>query len=96
MVAFAIGSLQVRDPSWIEDYRAGTGPLVEKHGGKYLVRGDNMVRFEGDGGLPTVMVMIEFPSMEAAQAWHDDPDYQPLIKLRQSGSDLDMVLVEGL
>ncbi len=96
MVAYAIGRLQVRNTDWLEEYRAGTGPLVEKHGGKYIVRGDNMVQFEGGDGLPTLMVVIEFPTMEQAQAWHDDPDYQPLIKLRQTGSDLDMMLVEGL
>ena len=55
-----------------------------------------MARFEGGDGLPTMMVVIQFPTMEQAQAWHDDPDYQPLIKLRQTGSDMDMILVEGL
>ncbi len=96
MVAYAIGRLQVRNTEWREDYRAGTGPLVEKYGGTYIVRGGDMVRFEGGDGLPTMMVVIQFPTMEQAQAWHDDPDYQPLIKLRQTGSDMDMILVEGL
>jgi uncharacterized protein (DUF1330 family) len=42
------------------------------------------------------MVMIEFPSMENARAWYNDPDYRSLIKLRQSGSTLDLILVESL
>jgi hypothetical protein len=37
-----------------------------------------------------------FPSMAQTRAWYDDPDYAPMIRLRQTGSDLDFVLVEGL
>jgi uncharacterized protein (DUF1330 family) len=34
--------------------------------------------------------------MAQTRAWYDDPDYAPMIRLRQTGSDLDFVLVEGL
>ena len=50
----------------------------------------------GQGALPSAIVILEFPSMAQAKAWYNDPAYAPLIKLRQSGSDLDFVLVEGL
>ena len=43
----------------------------------------------------TAVNIIEFPSMEAARAWHTDLEYQPFIKLRQTGSHLDMMLVQG-
>jgi uncharacterized protein (DUF1330 family) len=96
MAAYAIGRLEMRDPSW----RAGYGPkaaeLVAKHGGRYLARGGAMERLEGQGALPSSIVILEFPSMAQAKAWYNDPAYAPLIKLRQSGSDLDLVLVEGL
>ena len=42
------------------------------------------------------MVVIEFPSLENARAWYNDPDYAPLIKLRQTGSEAEIVLVDGL
>lgn len=35
-------------------------------------------------------------SMDKARAWYSDPDYQPLIELRQRGADVDFVLVEEL
>ena len=70
--------------------------LVAKHGGQFIVRLDSAVeRLEGDPPLKTGMVAIEFPSMEHAKAWHSDPEYAPLIKLRQTGSKLDLVVVEG-
>jgi uncharacterized protein (DUF1330 family) len=96
MAAYAIGRLEMRDPSWLQEYGPKTAALVAKHGGKYLVRGGAMERLEGTGQLPSVMVVLEFPSMAQAQAWYHDPEYAPLIKLRQTGSDLDFILVEGI
>lgn len=96
MPAYAIGRIQMRDPSWLEEYRATVPSLVAKHGGKYLVRGNVMELLEGATPLPTAMVMIEFPTMEAGRAFFTDPAYAPFIKLRQAGSDVEMVLVQGL
>jgi uncharacterized protein (DUF1330 family) len=96
MPAYAIGRLEMRDPSWRTEYGPKTAALVQKHGGKYLVRGGKMERLEGDGKLPSTIVVLEFPSMEQAKAWYNDPEYAPLITLRQGGSTLDFILVEGL
>ena len=96
MAAYMIGQLVMKDPSWLEKYRATVPSLVAKHGGKYLVRGGKMEKVEGNAPLPTTFVVLEFPSMEKAHAFHDDPEYAPFIKLRQAGSDLEMVVVEGL
>lgn len=96
MAAYAIGYLDMRDPSWVREYGPKVAELVKKHGGNYLVRGNMIERLEGEGQLPSVVVVLEFPSMEHAKAWYHDPDYAPLIELRQSGSDLDFILVEGL
>ena len=96
MAAYAIGRLQMRDPSWIAEYGPKTAALVTKHGGKFVVRGGKMERLEGKEALPSRVVVLEFPSMEQAKAWYNDPEYAPLIKLRQTGSDLDFILVEGV
>jgi uncharacterized protein (DUF1330 family) len=55
-----------------------------------------METLEGATPLPSGVVVLEFPSMEQARAWYRDPDYAPLIKLRQGGSDVELVLVEGV
>lgn len=96
MAAYIIGRLQMRDPSWVERYRATVPSLVARHGGRYLARGGAMERLEGGAPLPTSFVVLEFPSMDHARAFHRDPEYAPFIRLRQAGSDLDLVLVEGL
>jgi uncharacterized protein (DUF1330 family) len=96
MAAYAIGRLDMRNPSWVQEYGPKTAALVAKHGGKYLVRGGSMERLEGSGTLPSLIVVLEFPSMAQAKAWYNDPEYASLIRLRQTGSDLDFILVEGL
>ncbi len=96
MPAYIIGQLRMRDPSWIEKYRATVPSLVAKHGGSYRVRGGKMETLEGKAPLPTSFVVLEFPTMDDARGFYNDPAYVPFIKLRQSGSDLDMVLVEGV
>ncbi|MGH7966669.1 MAG: DUF1330 domain-containing protein [Candidatus Binatia bacterium] len=96
MAAYVIGRLQVRDASWREQYRAKVSTIVEKHGGRYLVRGGAMETLEGNASLPTGIVVVEFLSVEKARAFYNDPEYAPLIKLRQGGSDLDLVVVEGV
>jgi uncharacterized protein (DUF1330 family) len=96
MAAYAIGRLEIHNTSWLQDYGPKTAALVERHGGTYLVRGSTMERLEGTGPLPSVVVVLEFPSMAQAKAWYHDPEYAPLIALRQTGADLDFILVEGL
>ena len=51
---------------------------------------------EGQAPCRTGVVMIEFPSMEDARAWYNEPEYAPLKKLRQTGAKLDLILVESL
>jgi uncharacterized protein (DUF1330 family) len=96
MAAYAIGRLETRQTAWLQGYGPKTAALVARHGGKYLVRGSVMERLEGTGMLPSVVVVVEFPSVKQAKAWYHDPEYAPLITLRQTGADLDFILVEGL
>ena len=96
MQAYAIGTVQMRDPSWVEEYLAKLQPLLEKHGGQCLVRAWNMEKLEGTAPLPSVLVVLEFPTMDHARAWYRDPEYAPLIKLRQGGSEVELILAEGV
>ena len=94
MAAYVIGRLEVRDTAWQADYTQKTGELMRQYGGRSLARFDATVEaLEGEGKLPTTIVILEFPSVEQAKAWYNDPEYAPMIKLRQTGSDGDIVVV---
>jgi uncharacterized protein (DUF1330 family) len=96
MPAYVIGRVQMRNPSWVQEYGQKIQSLLQKYGGRYLVRPGKMETLEGTASLPSGIVVLEFPSMEQARAWYRDPEYAPLIKLRQGGSDVELVLVEGM
>jgi uncharacterized protein (DUF1330 family) len=96
MRAFAIGLYSMRDTSWRPAYREVVDKLVAKHEGCYVARTTNPWEvLEGAAPDITNITMIEFPSMEHARAWYNDPDYAPMKHLRQAGSRLTFLLVEG-
>jgi len=97
MAAYIIGHVEVRDTAWTMEYVPKATALVQKHGGKLLAgSGCAMESLEGEGKLPSAIIVLEFPSMEQANAWYHDPEYTPLIKLRQTGADADIVVVDGV
>ena len=94
MAAYFIVNLDIRDAERFEAYRRGVAPLVERFGGRYLVRGGELHPVEGDLGLKR-LVVLEFPSSEAARRFYGSPEYAPLLRLRQESAASGIVLVEG-
>jgi uncharacterized protein (DUF1330 family) len=95
MTYYAAIGLTPTSEEWIPGYLSTVTPLVEKHGGKYLARTANHERLEGDGESPALMVLIEWPSKAAAEAFYSDPDYQPHLQARLAGANNDFFLIEG-
>lgn len=94
--AYAIGMLTLQNKDWVKDYGPKTAETIKRHGGRYLISGSPPEALEGAAYPANVLVVVEFPSLEKAKAWYQDPDYKPLIKLRQSGSSLNLYLMEGV
>ena len=55
--------------------------------------GSTLERLEGKGQLPSVMFLLEFPSLEQAKAWYHDPEYAHMIHVRQTGADANIVVL---
>ena len=94
MTAYLIANIDVRDAEGFERYRAAVPAVIAAHGGRYIVRGGTVYPMEGEMGLKR-LVILEFPSMAAARAFYDSPEYAPLLALRLASSGGDVVLVEG-
>ena len=86
MAVFLIADVKVTDESWIPDYAQNVHDIVHRHGGKYLSRSASITNVEGDPLDTTLIAILEFPSMEACQAFIADPDYAPYGKARSDGS----------
>ncbi len=86
MTVYLIADIKITDDSWVPEYAANVHDIVAKHGGKYLSRSGNITTIEGEGLDTTLIALIQFPSMEAVQAFAADPEYAPYGEARQKGS----------
>ena len=95
MAAYVIGEIEVTDPGTYEDYRKQVLATIEKHGGRFLARGGKVEPLEG-GWTPKRVVLLEFPTIDAALKWYRSTEYAPLIKLRQQASHGKLVALDGV
>jgi uncharacterized protein (DUF1330 family) len=97
MPAYLVVEHIITDSAKFDEYRTKVGPLIAAFGGRYLTKGTTHLLPEGGHWKPERMVVIEFPDMNALQAWYGSPEYRPLIDLRkQCTSELDMLFfLEG-
>ena len=95
MAHYSIISSTPTSEDWIPSYIEAVGPMVAKHGGRYLARSTNFERLEGTGEDPAAFVIIEWPSKEAGLAFMNDPKYKPFLEARLAGSTSHHFLVDG-
>jgi uncharacterized protein (DUF1330 family) len=96
MPAYVIGDVRAAwDAEALGEYRRRNTDAVARHGGRFIVRGGEIELLEGEWDTRRIIV-IEFPDMAAARGWYESEDYAPLRTLRQSASDTNIILVEGM
>ena len=95
MPAYVVVDIEVTDPAAFEEYRKGVPATIAQYGGRYVVRGGRTETLEGSW-QPKRLVVLEFPSVEAARRWYTSPEYRPLLALRLKASKGSLVLVEGV
>lgn len=95
MAAYFVCTMSIHDRDTYLKYTALTPATVARHGGKFLTRGEPVETVEGGPAFAERMVLIEFPSREAALAWYHDPAYQGAAEFRRLASKGRMLLQEG-
>jgi len=84
------------DVSNFDDYKqyvAANAVAFHKYGGKFLTRGGRSEAVEGKAR--SRVVVIEFPSFEAALACYQSAEYAVAKKLRERAAVADIVVLEG-
>ncbi len=95
MAAYVLLNIDVTNPERYAEYVKVAGATVEQYGGRYLVRGGTAKKLEGSIE-PKRFVVLEFPSLERANAWWDSADYREPKAIRQRAAVSDTILVEGV
>jgi len=88
-----VANVDISDVEEYKKYAAANAVPFRKYGGKFLTRGGKSEMFEGK--FRSRVVVIEFPSFEAALACYRSPEYAAAKKLRESASVVDIVVLEG-
>ena len=95
MSAYVIADITVNDPEGYEEYKKLAPPAIAAYGGKYLARGGNSEKLEGNWE-PNRVVILKFESIEKAKEWIDSPEYSEARALRHKTASSDMIVVEAL
>jgi uncharacterized protein (DUF1330 family) len=97
--AYVVAEIRVTNPEKYADYRALSTAANAQYGGTWLARGGERVQLEGEDethnpGWRTVIV--EFPSLAAARAWYDSPEYAKAREIRTANSIGRLFIIEGV
>ena len=95
MPAYMVVQATVTKPEQFAEYAQRMPALVEKHGGRYRVRGGEVEILEGEWGYQA-LIISEWSSMDAVRTfWHSD-EYAELKKSREGALDVTVLLADGL
>ncbi len=96
MKAYVIFDVEIDDPIRFQEYRDLLWRGVEAAGGgKYLVHDGALKVYEGEW-TPRDLVLLEFSSVAAWEAFYHGPTYQGLKEIHDTCSSARIVSVEGL
>ena len=83
---------RVSDPKAQAEYASLWAPIAEKY---HAVINPNRAPLLRENRDAERLVVVEFPSLEAAKACYDDPAYQHALKFALQASRRHLVILEG-
>ncbi len=86
MSAYILADIgEIHDQAKYDEYKTHTPAAIARFGGRFIVRGGKTEAAEGDW-RPVRLVVIEFPSMDAAKKFYTSPEYRKILPLRLTAS----------
>ncbi|ATW26710.1 DUF1330 domain-containing protein [Candidatus Formimonas warabiya] len=95
MAAYLVVRVDIKNWEEYKKYLNVTPAIIEKYGGKALVRAGEMVTLEGPEETRRI-VILEFPTMERAKEWYNSEEYQEAKKLREGAAIGEIIAIEGI
>ncbi|MCB1364388.1 MAG: DUF1330 domain-containing protein [Rhodobacteraceae bacterium] len=92
MPALWIAHVTVTDAEAYGRYAELAGPAIALHGGTFIARGGRFVQLEGKERPRNVVA--RFPSVDAAVACYNSPEYQAALNHARGASERELMVVE--
>ena len=93
MSAYWVAHVEVQDTETYAEYAKRATAAIESFGGKFLARATRTVWLEGNERARNVVV--EFPSVEAAESCYHSPEYQEAVTFAKRSAVRDLCIIEG-
>ena len=87
--------ITIKESKTYDGYIEKVKPILESHGGRYLVRGGKIMLSVGDWN-PERIVIIEFDNMKLLQNCFKSNEYKEIASLRESSTLSRTIIVEGI
>ncbi len=91
---YVLAEVDVTDPAVYATYREQVPTTIAAYGGRFLVRGGDPVRLEGDHPSKR-FVVLEFDSPEQARKWYHSKEYSGPKELRFRAATAQVFLLTG-
>lgn len=95
MSGYIIANVQVTNPVQYEEYKKWSTAAMQAHNAEVCVRAGQVQVLEGDWS-PERLVILKFPTFEAAKTFYDTPEYLKARDARAGAAIMRMIVVEGL
>ncbi len=95
MSVYMIADIKVTNAGVYRRYVAAVREIVERHGGRYHVRGGKVVPLFGDW-RPERVILVEFDSMEQLRVCFGSEEYRRIAPLREQSTMSRSIVVEGV
>ena len=95
MHGYILVDVNIKDMKGFMEYASRIPDLIEKHGGRYIVKGVEPYVVRDGSDVPQYVVVIEFPSADAADAFIDERSKSELIEIFNRSTSGRILRVEG-
>jgi uncharacterized protein (DUF1330 family) len=93
--AYYVADFEQIVPGAIKPYSEKVESTFQPYGGKFIVRGGELLSLEGITPKGR-MIVIRFDSLERAKAWYQSAEYEKLKPIRWAAGKTNVYIIEGL
>jgi len=93
MEAYVVGYMTIKNPTQWKEYRDKVPSTLEPYGGEVILRGRRAAVLAGEH-QHSALVVMRFPSKDAASQWYGSAAYQALIPIRDGAADIVLTIYE--
>ena len=93
MGAIALVQVDIHDETLYEEYKKLTPATVAAYGGKFLVRGSEVLVLEGEWNHDR-LVLLEFPDKNSVMNWYHSKEYEKARSIREKAATTKFFILE--